>query len=173
MGGAPVWKAVESLKGKGSGDQGSGDQESSDQGSGDQGSGDQGSGDQECTCVLSSQSILLGMGLQHKTVEVLEVVPLAAMVTECMCEEIYLLPWQKELGLPSTQVMGLFNRSVRKFSTHFTELVEGVVGREIPLPAASDMVPLEHTVDQELVRGGWGLGNRKVIKLFPTVRVRK
>eukprot|EP00731_Ephydatia_muelleri_P006069 Em0003g317a len=73
-------------------------------------------------------SILLGMGLQHKTVEVLE----------------------KELGLPSSQIMGLFNRSVRKFSSHFTEVVEGVVGRGIPLPTDAGMAPLEHTVDQEL-----------------------
>lgn len=73
-------------------------------------------------------AILLGMGLQHKTVEVLE----------------------KELGLPTSQIMGLFNRSLRKFSNHFTEVVEGVVAKEIPLPVEADMVPLEHTVDQEL-----------------------
>ena len=64
---------------------------------------------------------------------------------------------QKELGLPASQIMGLFNRAIRKFSNHFTEQVEGVVGRGIPLPASSDMAPLEHSVDQELVRRGWGL----------------
>ena len=73
-----------------------------------------------------------------------------------VCVTLFLHTLQKELGLPASQIMGLFNRSVRKFSTHFTEVVEGVVGRGIPLPADTGMAPLEHTVDQELVRMGLG-----------------
>lgn len=43
--------------------------------------------------TLMFQALLLGIGLQHKSVEQLE----------------------KEIELPSSQLMGLFNRLVRKF----------------------------------------------------------
>lgn len=58
-----------------------------------------------CSPSALLQALLLGIGLQHKTVEQLE----------------------KEIELPSSQLMGLFNRLIRKFvqaswsSSHTTE----------------------------------------------------
>ena len=58
------------------------------------------------------ESILLGVGLQHKTLEDLE----------------------KELRIGSSQLHGIFIKIVRKIATHFRTLVEGGVAETIARP---------------------------------------
>jgi N-acetyltransferase 10 len=94
------------------------------------------------------QSILLAIGLQHKSLEDVE----------------------KELNLPSSQLLAMFLKIVRKVSTHFRGLVEGAVAESIPgqqlaasQPAGGahddDIIedrfkPLETSLDDELREGG-------------------
>ncbi len=63
---------------------------------------------------------------------------------------------QVELDLPSSQIMGLFNRAIRKFVKFFTSLQEEEVGKGIPLLPSStankEMEPLEETLDEELTK---------------------
>ncbi|BDD54565.1 killer toxin resistant protein, variant 2 [Monascus purpureus] len=65
------------------------------------------------------QSILLGIGLQRKNLEDLE----------------------KELNLPSSQLLAMFLKIVRKVSTHFRSLVEDAVADSLP----ANKVPLTIT----------------------------
>lgn len=67
----------------------------------------------------------------------------------CVCSS---LP-KKELDLPASQVLGLFNRIIRKFVQLFNSLSEVAVGDSIPATGDIDMKPLEMSVDKELV--GW------------------
>ncbi|KAJ6000436.1 RNA cytidine acetyltransferase [Penicillium waksmanii] len=94
------------------------------------------------------QSILLAIGLQHKSLDDVE----------------------KELNLPSSQLLAMFLKIVRKVSTHFRGLVEGAVAESIPAQQISasqaadgahddDIVedrfkPLETSLDDELREGG-------------------
>ena len=60
-----------------------------------------------------------------------------------------------ELELPSSQVMGLFNRAMRKFVQLFSSLEEGVASAGLAPPTSSDgvdMEPIKESVDKELVR---------------------
>lgn len=66
-------------------------------------------------------ALLLGIGLQHKTVDQLE----------------------KEIELPSSQLMGLFNRLIRKFVQVFTSIQEKAI--EAQMTATKD-VSMEPTV---------------------------
>ncbi|KAF7663760.1 hypothetical protein LDENG_00202250 [Lucifuga dentata] len=66
-------------------------------------------------------ALLLGIGLQHKSVEQLE----------------------KEIELPSSQLMGLFNRLIRKFVQVFTSIQEKAIEAEM---VASKDVTMEPTV---------------------------
>ncbi|KAL1129831.1 hypothetical protein AAG570_012775 [Ranatra chinensis] len=61
--------------------------------------------------TLSSlqRAILLGLGLQHKTID----------------------PLSKELGLPASQVLGLFNRMMRKLHQFMLYIIEGVIERDM------------------------------------------
>lgn len=61
------------------------------------------------------QSILLSLGLQRKTIDEIE----------------------KELNLPSSQLLAMFIKIIRKFSTYFRSLVEGAVAETLPTPAAA------------------------------------
>ena len=72
---------------------------------------------------LAQCAVLLGIGLQHKSVDEIS----------------------KEIDLPSTQLLGLFNRSMKKFAKFFRELEEAGVGEN--LPTESDGV-------NESARGG-------------------
>eukprot|EP00164_Ancoracysta_twista_P013589 GFYU01021760.1.p1 GENE.GFYU01021760.1~~GFYU01021760.1.p1 ORF type:complete len:465 (+),score=162.21 GFYU01021760.1:31-1425(+) len=78
-------------------------------------------------------AIMLAIGLQRKTVDDLEA----------------------ELTLPATQLLALFNKCVRKFSTHFNELAAEAAAEHIPgiksssKAAGSKMNPLRQTLDDE------------------------
>ncbi|RAL00524.1 ribosome biosynthesis protein KRE33 [Aspergillus ibericus CBS 121593] len=93
------------------------------------------------------QSILLAIGLQRKNLDALE----------------------KELNLPSSQLLAMFLKIIRKVSTHFRNLVEGAVAETMPaekaptaqvITEAHDEVvderfkPLETGLDEELREGG-------------------
>ncbi|KAJ5157006.1 RNA cytidine acetyltransferase [Penicillium canariense] len=94
------------------------------------------------------QSILLAIGLQRKSMDDLE----------------------KELNLPSSQLLAMFLKIMRKMSTHFRGLIEGAVADTMPAeqirPSASaggahddDVIedrfkPLETGLEDELREGG-------------------
>ncbi|KAJ0029381.1 hypothetical protein NQD34_004378 [Periophthalmus magnuspinnatus] len=69
----------------------------------------------------AQSALLLGIGLQHKSVEQLE----------------------KEIDLPSSQLMGLFNRLIRKFVQVFTHIQEKAIEAQM---ATSKDVSMEPTV---------------------------
>jgi N-acetyltransferase 10 len=95
-------------------------------------------------------SILLAIGLQHKDLSALET----------------------ELSLPSSQILSMFIKIMRKISTHFSTLVEGAIAAQIPAretigvsradaDAALDneviderFVPLTEPLDEELADAG-------------------
>lgn len=94
------------------------------------------------------QSILLAIGLQRKVLEDVE----------------------RELGLPSSQLLAMFVKIVRKVANHFRSLVEQAVGETIPASAptatstaaeadeddapAQRFVPLTKDLNAELREGG-------------------
>ncbi|KAJ5678447.1 RNA cytidine acetyltransferase [Penicillium maclennaniae] len=92
------------------------------------------------------QTILLGIGSQRKSLDDLE----------------------KELNLPSSQLLAMFLKIIRKVSTHFRSLIEGAVAVSLPaeqIPsgpsdgAHDDVVeerfkPLETGLEDELRKGG-------------------
>lgn len=89
-------------------------------------------------------SILLAIGLQRKVLDDVE----------------------KELGLPSSQLLAMFVKIVRKVSSHFRRLLEGAVVETMPQPppTANDdaangekeqrFAPLQKSLDDELREGG-------------------
>ena len=74
--------------------------------------------------------MLLGIGLQHKSVEDLE----------------------KDLDLPVSQLLGLFIKIVRKFVTFFNEVLEKDVEKTMVERQEIELVPAKQTIDEELVR---------------------
>ncbi|XP_071453035.1 RNA cytidine acetyltransferase isoform X2 [Hetaerina americana] len=64
-------------------------------------------------------AILLGMGLQCKTADDLS----------------------GELQLPSSQLLGLFNRTIRRLGSYFRTIVEQSVEKTISIPKAMDSIP--------------------------------
>ena len=89
------------------------------------------------------QSILLAIGLQRKNLEDLE----------------------KELGLPSSQLLAMFLKIVRKVSMYFRTLVEGAVSDTMPVDKVPTLAvdqgeenqrfkPLETGLEDELKEGG-------------------
>jgi N-acetyltransferase 10 len=92
------------------------------------------------------QSILLAVGLQRKNIDELE----------------------KELNLPSSQLLAMFIKIIRKVSTHFRALLEGAVAQTLPserpvamgdADAHDDLAddqfrPLETDLNDELREGG-------------------
>lgn len=86
-------------------------------------------GDVQMSAVQSA--ILLGLGLQHKTVDDLA----------------------KELDLPSSQLLGLFNRLIRRCSQYLTGALEEDIERQlVPRNNAKDvnMTPVAQSVHDEL-----------------------
>jgi N-acetyltransferase 10 len=79
-------------------------------------------------------ALLLGMGLQYKTVDALEA----------------------ELGLPANQLLALFNRAVRKLSDHFRELMAGHIDQTLaPVrDVAMEMEPRETSLADEMDEAG-------------------
>jgi len=84
-------------------------------------------GDLHFTAVQAA--LLLGIGLQHKTVDDLA----------------------KELELPSQQLMGLFNRAIRRITKHLQSVKEASVSDTVvePKPAVFKK-PLMQTLEEEL-----------------------
>ncbi|XP_057659508.1 RNA cytidine acetyltransferase isoform X1 [Diorhabda carinulata] len=86
-------------------------------------------GDVQMSAVQSA--ILLGLGLQHKTVDDLS----------------------KELDLPSSQLLGLFNRLIRRCSQYLTGAVEeDIEKRFLPIKNTGEvnMTPVAQSVQDEL-----------------------
>ena len=88
-------------------------------------------------------SILLAIGLQRKVLEDVE----------------------NELGLPSSQLLAMFVKIIRKVSTHFRRILEGAIEETIPQAIvvaedgvdeedAKEFAPLRSNLDQELREGG-------------------
>ncbi|XP_030629872.1 RNA cytidine acetyltransferase [Chanos chanos] len=73
-------------------------------------------------------ALLLGIGLQHKTVEVLE----------------------KEIDLPSSQIMGLFNRLIRKVVQFFSSIQEKAVEAEMVTSKDIIMEPTARSLNEDL-----------------------
>lgn len=79
--------------------------------------------------VSTAQSaILLGIGLQHKSVDTLE----------------------KELELPSSQVLGLFNRLMRKVTQCLNGIVESSIEQSLAPRKTVTMEPTATSLNQEL-----------------------
>lgn len=72
--------------------------------------------------------VLLGLGLQHKTVDVLE----------------------KELDLPSSQILGLFNKVMKKFTQHFNDILEHDVEKGLLEKREITLDPVEQSMEDEL-----------------------
>lgn len=72
--------------------------------------------------------MLLGLGLQHKSVEDLE----------------------KDLDLPVSQLLGLFIKIVRKLVTFFNEVLEKDVEKTMVERQEIEMVPATQSIDEEL-----------------------
>lgn len=81
---------------------------------------------------LVQKSVLLALGLQHKTVDDIE----------------------KEIDLPANQILALFNRSIRKFVQYFNEILEKEAAASIAEKKDVVMDPLRETMDQELKAAG-------------------
>uniref|UniRef100_A0A8C9X2M8 RNA cytidine acetyltransferase n=1 Tax=Sander lucioperca TaxID=283035 RepID=A0A8C9X2M8_SANLU len=73
-------------------------------------------------------ALLLGIGLQHKSVEQLE----------------------KEIELPSSQLMGLFNRLIRKFVQVFTSIQEKAIEAQMAITKDVSMEPTVISLNDDL-----------------------
>lgn len=80
----------------------------------------------ELSAVQSA--ILLGLGLQHKTIETLE----------------------KELELPSSQLLGLFNKTIRKVVQCFNSVLESAFDSQVRKGQEVEMEPLAQGLQQDL-----------------------
>ncbi|KAL1506351.1 hypothetical protein ABEB36_005734 [Hypothenemus hampei] len=83
-------------------------------------------GDVQISVVQSA--ILLGLGLQGKTVDQLA----------------------SELGLPSSQLMGLFNRTIRKFEKYLNTVIEKDVEKSLQPQKNVNLAPLAESLNDEL-----------------------
>lgn len=77
---------------------------------------------------INFQAILLGIGLQHKTVDALSV----------------------ELELDASQLLGLFNRTIRRIVQHLDEIMERAIENTFAECQAPDMQPLREAIDDDL-----------------------
>ena len=61
-----------------------------------------------------------------------------------------------ECDLPVSQIMGLYNRMIRKFVSQFNSLLEEEVGSRVELapPTAATMEPVQQTLEEDLVSDG-------------------
>lgn len=86
------------------------------------------------------RAILLAIGLQRKSIDEME----------------------KELSLPSGQVMAMFIKIIKKVSSAFREIEKAAVEKEIPqeaygngdLNGEENFVPLEQSLDDEMEEAG-------------------
>lgn len=58
---------------------------------------------------------------------------------------------EKDLDLPASQILGLFNRAIRKAVQVFSSIQERAVGAAIVVQKDVDMQPMAKSMDQELV----------------------
>ena len=58
---------------------------------------------------------------------------------------------QKELDLPASQILGLFNRLTKKFVQLFSSLEEGVAGADLATPTNLSLTPIDESMEHELV----------------------
>lgn len=66
------------------------------------------------------------------------------------CTHVY--PVQRESGLPASQIMGLYNRTVRKFVQQLRGLEEAeAAGKLAELAPPPSMEPVQQSVDEDLV----------------------
>lgn len=86
----------------------------------------------DTTLSAAQQAILLSFGLQHKQIEDIE----------------------QELNLPSSQILGLFNRAIRKLGSFLRSVEEKAVESSLNLPEYKrervSLKPLPETMDAEL-----------------------
>ena len=87
-------------------------------------------------CPCAQAAILLGMGLQGKSVERLEA----------------------ELGLPASQILALYNKSMRKMIAALRSVQEEEAAAELPSETAASeatlrMTPLQEDLADELIEG--------------------
>ncbi|RZF38829.1 hypothetical protein LSTR_LSTR000532 [Laodelphax striatellus] len=97
-------------------------------------------GDTHLSAVQSS--ILLGIGLQHKTVDDLA----------------------KEVDLPASQLLALFNRTMRRFVLLLTGINERAVEQELCAPeraVASEFLPTKQSLAEELEQAAVELADKQ------------
>uniref|UniRef100_A0A670HTS1 RNA cytidine acetyltransferase n=1 Tax=Podarcis muralis TaxID=64176 RepID=A0A670HTS1_PODMU len=82
----------------------------------------------DMTLSATQSALLLGIGLQHKSVDQLE----------------------KELELPSGQLMGLFNRSIRKVVQVFNTILEKAVEEQMAVTKDVVMEPTLKSLNEDL-----------------------
>ncbi len=78
-------------------------------------------------------SILLSLGLQRKILEDVE----------------------KELGLPTSQILAMFVKILRKVSTHFRRILEGAIEETLPTPAPTaplNDLPASNNIDTQILK---------------------
>ena len=106
-------------------------------------------------------SILLGVGLQRKSIEEVEV----SFFSRCFPSPGvgYILTWvtQVELQVPVSQALALFVKVIRKISKRLLDIQKEVIGASIPEgPSAkegeigTDWKPVEISVEEELNEAG-------------------
>ncbi|CAH1787885.1 unnamed protein product [Owenia fusiformis] len=76
----------------------------------------------------AQSALLLGLGLQHKSVDKLE----------------------KELDLPASQLLGLFNRTIRKVVQNLKGMQEKAIEQELVEGKEITMEPVKQTMEEEL-----------------------
>lgn len=82
----------------------------------------------DVTLSVAQCALLLGVGLQHKHIDDLE----------------------KEIDLPSSQLMGLYNRIIRKIVQFFNNLQEKAVEAEMVATKDISMEPTAQTLNEDL-----------------------
>uniref|UniRef100_A0A671P8D7 RNA cytidine acetyltransferase n=1 Tax=Sinocyclocheilus anshuiensis TaxID=1608454 RepID=A0A671P8D7_9TELE len=82
----------------------------------------------DITLSVAQCALLLGIGLQHKSIDELE----------------------KEIELPGSQLMGLFNRVIRKVVQFFNTLQESAVEAEMVATKDISMEPTVQTLNEDL-----------------------
>lgn len=82
----------------------------------------------DLSLTTAQNALLLGIGLQHKSVEQLE----------------------KEIDLPSSQLMGLFNRLIRKFVQVFTSVQEKAIEAQMATTKDVEMEPTVGSLNDDL-----------------------
>uniref|UniRef100_A0A673MF69 RNA cytidine acetyltransferase n=1 Tax=Sinocyclocheilus rhinocerous TaxID=307959 RepID=A0A673MF69_9TELE len=82
----------------------------------------------DITLSVAQCALLLGIGLQHKSIDELE----------------------KEIELPGSQLMGLFNRVIRKVMQFFNTLQENAVEAEMVATKDISMEPTVQTLNEDL-----------------------